>query len=118
MTFLPLDHLIFGNGRGFASPHHPQRFYCLAGELYTFMHGHGAQLHSVQWTHPRPQERRLLGGYTFKPLSSTRRWGRVWVSWTWRDLPGTIDEANAALREMRDNLCNPLRVSSGVTFRR
>lgn len=99
MTFLPLDHLIFGNGQGFASPYFDNRFYWLGGELYTFNNWLGAQLHSVQWTHPKPSERRRICGQTFRPFQSRRRWGRVYVSWQWCEMPGDLNEANAALMQ-------------------
>lgn len=110
-----LDHKIFGDGHGLASPHCDNRFYWLSGELYTFMSGFGAQLHSFQWRHPQAGEERRLFGYRFRPLHSHRhflwlwrdRWFpiplpicRVSVAWTRVDLPKGIDEANAALREM------------------
>lgn len=110
-----LDHKIFGNGRGLGSPYCDGKFYWLSGQLYTFMQGFGAQLHSIQWTHPNAGEERRLFGYRFRPLHSTRsflwlfrdRWfefptpiSRVMVSWGRVDLPKGIDEANAALRQM------------------
>jgi hypothetical protein len=83
-----LDHLLFGSGHGFGSPYFDQRFYWLTdgnanrhGELYTFNAWLGAQLHSVQWRHPKPGERRLLGGRTFVPFQSHRKLFRVYVSW-------------------------------------
>lgn len=99
-----LDHLIFGNGRGLATPYFDGRFYWLSGELYTFMHGHGAQLHSIQWTHPKPGERRRLCGREFVAFNSTRRWGRVMVAWAMVGLPRDIDAANAAIRELKQDL--------------
>src|SRR5690606_28704478 len=100
MTFLPLDHLIFGNGHGMASPTFDGRFYWLSGELYQFHAWHGAQLFSYQWTHPKAQEERILCGQRFRPFSSRREWGRVRVSWRWIDLPKDLSEANVALREL------------------
>lgn len=110
-----LDHLIFGDGFGLASPYNDRVFHWLVdtylrdrdgkhGELYTFMSGLGAQLHSIQWRHPRAGERRTLGGYRFAPLHSTRRWCRVQVAWQWLDIPKDIDAANAALEHMRRSL--------------
>lgn len=81
MTILTIDHLIFGSGRGMGSPFWDQRFYWLSGDLYTFMHGFGAQLHSYQWRHPKPGERRKLAGRDFYPFQSRRRWLRVEVAW-------------------------------------
>lgn len=110
-----LDHKIFGSGHGLGSPYFDGRFYWLAGELYTFMHGFGAQLHSIQWRHPLPGERRRLFGYDFEPFRSRReilwlwrdRWFaiptpicRVMVAWARVDLPDDINEANAELRHM------------------
>lgn len=104
MTTLALDHWIFGNGHGMATPCCDGRFYWMNGELYTFMQGFGAQLHSYQWTHPRPQERRKLAGYEFRPFRSERRWGRVEVAWAVVNLPDGIDAANAFLREMETRI--------------
>lgn len=99
-----LDHKIFGDGFGLRSPHCDSRFLWLDGELYTFMAGLGAQLHSIQWTHPRPQEERRLGGLRFRPFHSRRSWGRVMVAWACQDLPRDMSEANAFLREMERTL--------------
>lgn len=109
-----LDHKIFGNGYGLGSPYFDGKFYWLNGELYTFMQGSGAQLHSIQWTHPNAGEERKLFGYRFRPLHSHRRFlwlfkesvpiplpiSRVIVAWSRVDLPKDIDEANAELRHM------------------
>lgn len=109
-----LDHKIFGNGWGLKSPYFDNKFYWLvdtkrgrdkeSGTLYTFSHGHGAQLHSFQWLHPNAGEERVLAGYRFRPLHSHRRWLRVDVAWSVQTLPDDIDEANAYLREMERNL--------------
>lgn len=99
-----LDHLIFGNGWGMRSPYFDNQFYWLNGELYTFNGWLGAQLRSVQWTHPRADERRRLCGRDFKPFSSQRRWLRVEVYWAWVDLPRDLNEANAELRQLRKEL--------------
>jgi hypothetical protein len=99
-----LDHLIFGNGRGMASPHFDQRFYWLRGELYHFSPGLGAQLYSMQWRHPNAGERRRICGREFKPVYSHRRWYRVMVAWSWVGLPNTLDEAHAALRQLEREL--------------
>lgn len=110
-----LDHKIFGNGHGLASPYFDTKFYWLSGELYTFMQGFGAQLHSFQWRHPLAGERRRLFGYDFEPLHSRRYFLWLWrdsyfaiptpicrvsVAWARVDLPKSTDEANAELRHM------------------
>lgn len=110
-----LDHVIFGSGYGLGAPFWDSRYYWLVdtsrkkrrdapGELYTFMHGHGAQLHSIQWAHPKSGERRLLAGYRFKPFHSHRCFGRVMVAWSAIDLPDDIDAANEWLRAMEMKL--------------
>lgn len=118
-----LDHKIFGNGYGFGSPYCNNCFYWVndtlrsprqrkvgrGGELYTFMHGFGAQLHSIQWRTPKPGERRMLVGREFRPFSVSRRWFRVMVSWS-THLPESIDAANAELDAIRHDL------QKGVTF--
>ncbi|OWQ97988.1 hypothetical protein [Sphingopyxis witflariensis] len=107
MTILALDHLIFGSGHGMRSPFWDNRFYWLGGELYTFSAGLGAQLHSVQWTHPKPGERRKICGQEFRPFSSYRRWGRVMVSWAWMGQPKDMGEAQIAIRALGQALGNP-----------
>lgn len=108
---LSLDHLIFGNGFGMASPFFDARYYWLVdtrlkerngrnGQLYQFNSGFGAQLRSHQWTHPRAGERRCLAGREFVVFHSARRWLRVEVAWSWVDLPRDINEANAELRKL------------------
>lgn len=104
-----LDHKIFGNGFGLGAPFWDQRYFWLTrdhkrGELYTFMHGFGAQLHSIQWLHPKPGERRHLSGYEFRVFQSSRRWCRVMVSWGLTRLPEDIDAANAMLRQVETDL--------------
>ncbi|YBW39858.1 hypothetical protein ACMYR2_2385 [Nitrobacter sp. TKz-YC01] len=113
------DHKIFGNGFGLRSPHFDNRFYWLSGRLYTWVGGFGAQLQSIQWTHPNAGEERIIAGKRFKPLHSTRvflwLWrdklfsiptpvSRVCVAWSWVDLPDDLDAANAALRELKNKI--------------
>ncbi len=112
-----LDFLTFGHGYGLAQPYFDGRFYWLVdtsrgrdagrGTLYTFIGGHGAQLASRQWFHPVPGEERTLIGRKFRPFNSSRRGLRVEVSWS-TALPKGIDEANAAIRELRDDLHDTL----------
>lgn len=104
MTTLWLDHLIFGSGHGMASPHSNQQFYWIGGELYWWSGWLGAQLASVQWRAPLPQERRKLAGYEFAPFSVSRSWGRCRVSWACTTMPKELSVATAYLREMRDAL--------------
>ena len=101
---LEIDHLIFGNGRGMKSPHCDNNFYWLSGRLYTWIGGFGAQLRSHQWTHPKAGERRTLAGKEFVIFSSSRQWCRVECAWALVDLPKNIDDANAALRDLRKTL--------------
>lgn len=110
-----IDFRIFGNGYGLGAPFWAQTFYWLPytyesgnkryGDFYTFMHGFGAQLHSFQWTHPKPGECRIIKGRKFRPFSSTRRWLRVEVAWS-TNLPNDIDAANAELRQIKADLDN------------
>ncbi|WP_306049148.1 hypothetical protein [Oceaniradius stylonematis] len=110
---MALDFWIFGNGRGLGAPYNAQTFYWLPykvegsnkrrGAFYTFTHGFGAQLHSRQWRHPNPGERRTIKGRVFKPFQSHRRWFRVEVSWC-TNLPADIDEANGAIRQIKADL--------------
>lgn len=128
-----LDHKIFGNGHGLASPYFDSKFYWLGGirgEIYTFMQGFGAQLHSFQWRHPLAGERRELFGYKFEPLHSHRnflwlwrdRWFaiptpicRVSIAWGRIDLPKDLDEANYELRCMAKEIGSHLpRLRSAI----
>lgn len=102
MTFW-LDLRIFGNGFGLGAPYFDQRFYWLSGRLYTWIGGHGAQLQSFQWTHPRPGETRKLAGREYHPFQSSRRGLRVRVSWA-TTLPRAIGAANAELRAIRERI--------------
>jgi hypothetical protein len=124
MTCPWLDFKLFGSGRGMSMPFWNGIFYWLnneadeswytttdhrrnygkIGDLYTFMHGFGAQLHSYQWTHPNAGERRVLAGKTFAPFHSTRKLGRVEVAWGMTDLPRDTDAANKAIRDFEAEL--------------
>lgn len=107
MSLIPaLDFKIFGNGHGFAAPYFNQPFYWLSGEFYTFMHGHGAQLHSAQWKMPRPDEERVICGVKFRPFNVCRSWGRVKIAWATK-LPADIDSANEWLRQFARHLQSP-----------
>ena len=98
-----LDLKLFGNGHGMAAPAFDQRFYWLSGKLYTFMPGHGAQLHSYQWSHPNAGERRKLAGREYRPFNSVRKGPRVRVAWATK-LPVDLDAANAELRMIETHL--------------
>lgn len=76
-----LDHKIFGPGLGLKSAGADDVLYWLSGELYAFIPSLGAQLVSVQWTHPRAGSVRTLAGRSFDLFYSERRWGRVRVTW-------------------------------------
>lgn len=110
MTTLTIDHIFFGSGRGMASPMADARYYWLVdnlngrGDLYKFSHDHNAQLRSWQWFHPKPSEGRHLCGHLFLPFHSSRRGLRVEVAWSWVGLPLGLDEANAALRKLGDEI--------------
>lgn len=115
-----LDWWIFGNGWGMKSPYCDDTFYWLVdtscgrrkgrGAFYRGSFGYGAQLQSIQWTHPKPGEQRILCGRRFRPFRSTRKWGRVEVSWA-MDLPRDLNEAREALahleRDLRSTLMEP-----------
>lgn len=94
-----LDHLIFGNGFGLISPSFDDAYFWIVntwndelglsmgrsesrGELYKLTHApNGLGLTSIQWSHPKCNERRELLGYRFKPFYSKRVYGRVLVDW-------------------------------------
>lgn len=104
-----LDRWIFGSGKGLGMPASDQPIYWLVdaktkkGTFYTFMGGFGAQLHSIQWTHPKAHEERVLSGVSFRPFSSYRSCGRVMVAWCTR-LPDNLDKANHQIRCLEDRL--------------
>lgn len=109
-----LDHFIFGNGNGVGAPFCDQKYYWLVdthnkerneknGQIYTYWPGFGAQLHSFQWFHPRPGEKRHLAGHEFTAFSSMRHGLRVAVSWSITGLPEGIDEKNAFLAAFEKN---------------
>ncbi len=110
-----LDFKLFGGGRGFAMPFFDGRLYWLVdtkrgrrdgnrGQFYSWNGWLGAQLQSCQWFHPNAGEERILAGKRFRPFHSTRRGPRVIVSWVWKDIPRDLDEANAALRALENDL--------------
>lgn len=101
---IAIDHLIFGNGYGLKSPYSDNVYYWLSGELYTFSHGLGAQLHSIQWTHPKACERRTLAGREFVVFQSKRKWLRVSVSWAMVRMPDNLDDANAKIGKLKADL--------------
>lgn len=114
-----IDHKIFGDGHGLKSPYFDNRFYWLVdtsrysrsarrGALYTFMYGFGAQLHSRQWLHPKPGERRTLIGREFVAFSSSRRWLRVEVAWAMTSMPRDIDGQHRAIRALAADLNSTL----------
>lgn len=107
MTTLWLDHLIFGNGHGMATPYWRGSFYWLDHELYWRTGAFGSQLASVQWSTPAPQERRtLLPGRTFQPYSASRRWGRCLVTWRAVDFPADLNQGHAYLQQLDHDLAN------------
>jgi len=103
---LLIDHWLFGDGGGLKSPYYDDVFYWLSGELYTFFHGLGAQLQSIQWTHPKPGETRILAGRKFVVYQSRRRWFRVMVSWSLVRLPEDAIEAHEEIRSLHSSLQN------------
>lgn len=114
-----LDHLIFGDGLGLRSPLHDNRFYWLADErtghreIYTFSGGLGAQLHSIQWRHPKPGEERHLFGRNFVIFNTTRRWGRVYCSWALVGLSSMrLDDTHKCIRELKEKIGEPWHISS------
>lgn len=103
----PLDFWLFGNGYGCGAPLCDQVFYWLSGGFYTWIGGHGAQLQSFQWRHPRPGEVRRICGVDFRPFNSNRTGPRVRVSWA-ASLPCPLNEANDWLRQFKAHLSSPL----------
>ncbi|ARQ95389.1 hypothetical protein [Bradyrhizobium phage BDU-MI-1] len=114
-----LDHKIFGNGYGMATPYWDGVFYWLSGALYTWIGGLGAQLTSFQWRHPLPGEERKLGGETFRPFHSRRQFlwlfrdsccpiptpiCRVSVSWTATRGPADLQDYHSWLYGLKAKL--------------
>lgn len=107
---LALDHLVFGNGYGLASPYFDATYHWLVdtsvgerngrnGRLYNFIGGLGAQLRSFEWFAPPAGTRRVLGGREFRVFQVSRRGLRVDVSWAMTGLPAGLDAQNAEIRE-------------------
>lgn len=99
-----LDHKLFGNGYGLKSPYFDSAFYWLNGELYTFAYGFGAQLQSIQWTHPVPGERRTLAGREFVVFSSRREWLRVVVYWSMVNMPKDLEHMCITIKKLKSDL--------------
>lgn len=117
---LTLDQWIFGNGHGLKSPYFDDIYLWLVdtkpaersgsnGRRYTWIGGIGAQLRSFEWRVPKPGTRRILAGREFVVFNATRRGLRVDVSWALVGLPRSLDEANAAIRELSALLHQPYR---------
>lgn len=117
-----LDHQLFGNGYGLASPYFDTRYYWLVdtsngrekgrGELYHFMSGFGAQLESFQWRHPLPGETRRLCGREFVVFLSSREFLRVRVSWAMKHAPSDVGEKLTAIRALERDLNSALMEAS------
>lgn len=114
---LALDHLLFGNGFGLASPLNDRTYHWLVdtsdgkregrnGRLYSFMVGLGAQLHSIEWFAPPAGTSRVLGGRKFYVFSSCRRGLRVQVAWAMSRVPDELDAALADIRGFGQRLGN------------
>ena len=110
-----LDHLIFGNGHGMASPYFDNRFFWLVdtlrkdrsgrnGRLYNWIGGLGAQLTSWEWTAPKAGTRRRLAGREFKIFSTERHGLRVECSWCLARLSENLDAANSEIRDTEREL--------------
>jgi len=108
---LVLDHAIFGNGYGLASPYFDATYHWLVdtsieerhgrnGRLYNFIGGLGAQLRSFEWFAPPAGTRRVLCGREFVVFQTSRRGLRVDVSWAMTGLPRDLDAANAQIRAL------------------
>jgi hypothetical protein len=115
---LTLDHKIFGNGHGMASPFFDATYYWIVdtlrseragrnGRLYAWIGGFGAQLRSFEWLTPKPGTRRRLAGREMVVFNTSRKGLRVDVSWALVDMPKGIDEMNAHLREFKKVLGSP-----------
>lgn len=105
-----IDFLIFGSGCGLAAPACEEGFCWLIdettghGAFYHWDGWYGAQLSSFQWRRPRVGEHRRLMGRAFVAHSYRRRFGRVQVSWAMYGLPQNLDEANAELHKLHNDL--------------
>lgn len=115
---LVLDHAVFGNGYGMASPFFDATYYWLVdtlrqnrdgqnGRLYSWIGGLGAQLRSFEWFTPKPGTRRRLAGREFVVFNTHRRWCRVDVSWALVDMPKGLNEQNAEIAAFKKSLGSP-----------
>lgn len=109
-----LDFALFGNGYGLGQPYFDGVFYWLVdretkvGRFYTFAHGFGAQLHSIEWFTPKPGTRRKLKGREFVVFSAWRYGPRVQVSWAMTRMPSDLNEKNAAIRQLGKDLLDSM----------
>lgn len=105
-----LDFALFGRGCGLAQPDLDGVFYWLVdrwtktGRFYTFSHGFGAQLQSIEWMTPKPGTRRFLKGREFVVFNVSRAGPRVRISWAMARMPSGIDEQNDAIRQLGKDL--------------
>ncbi|MGX5776998.1 hypothetical protein [Methylorubrum zatmanii] len=115
---LALDHLVFGNGYGLASPYFDATYHWLVdtsagerngrnGRLYKFNNLLGAQLRSIEWFAPPAGTRRVLAGREFRVFQVSRRGLRVDVAWAMTRLPRDIDAANAEISAFGARLGKP-----------
>lgn len=115
---LALDHLLFGNGWGLASPLNDATYHWLVdtsagnrdgrnGRLYSFTGGLGAQLRSIEWFAPPAGTRRILAGREFKVFQTSRRGLRVDVAWAMTPMPPGLDAMHAEIAKLRDLLEKP-----------
>ncbi len=116
---LPLAFIAIGDGRGIAQPFWDGTWYWLHDQIweregkrrsawYQISGRLGAQLHSVEFTTPRAGEEREIFGYRIRVFSTgaRRRGPIVETSWCFADLPTSLDEVHAYIREARTALQN------------
>lgn len=96
-----LDFLLFGNGNGLKSPHCDDKIYWLAGKMYWWIGGFGAQLKSFEWSVVPTGTRRRLCGKDFVVFQARRRFVRVETSWTLAQSQTLTIEA---IRELKEHL--------------
>lgn len=104
MNCLWLDFLIFGNGHGIGAPAFPQTFTWYQGYFYSWIGGHGAQLQSFEWRVPLPGTRRRIAGREYEVFGATRGLIRSRVAWRLVGFPEDINEANALLPNLKNEL--------------
>ena len=112
-----IDFHLFGNGHGMAPPYWDGTFYWLAGDLYYWSSGCGAQLYSFGWRTPLPGTERRLFGHTFRVFSVSRCGPRVMIAWGHAPAVRNFAEVARLKQDMLDHLAERATTPAGAEER-